>query len=489
MNNTPYLTDFPRHIFASAKRVAQAQVRQFQAQTLRESLQGYALLFERCLPSSFFGRIDPTLRNRHFAAPTIFWAWLAQILESNLSCHKALALIQTWCVTHKVPVPSSGTSGYCQARSKVPVSFLEAIARKTTTHLDQGVSSLDQWRGLTLKAIDGSSMQLSDTAANQEAYPQPSTQKPGCGFPTMGIVGVTNLSHGGWEGFETCGWQTHDVRIAPRLLKYIEEGDLLLADRAFGSYEFIARVTRERKGHVLMRLHQARFKKLDWRRGQKVSSFERLVDWCKPATQPSTSELTAAEWEALPKTMTLRYLKMGYENRNGEKQMLIVVTDLLDPLAHPGMELIDLYARRWEIEVKLRDIKTTLGMELLRVKSPAMAHKTLLMTVIAYNLIRTLMQEAAAEVCKPVWHLSFKGVLDLVNASRESFRSTQLKPRVRETLRRSFISLIATKQLATRPFRREPRAVKRRPKSYQLLNKPRHIFQEIPHRSTYQKPA
>ena len=97
----------------------------------------------------------------------------------------------------------------------------------------------------------------------------------------MGIVGVTNLSHGGWEGFETCGRQKHDARMAPKLLKHIEQRDLLLADRAFCSYEFIARVTTEQKGHVLMRLHQARFKKLDWRKGKKVSSFERLVVWCR----------------------------------------------------------------------------------------------------------------------------------------------------------------------------------------------------------------
>lgn len=489
VTKTPCLTDFPSHILATAKRKKQALVRQFREQALRESLEGYSLLFEHILPRHFLDSIDPTQRDRHFPVPTVFWAWLAQLLEANASCNKALTLIQTWCLTHNLPIPSSGNSGYCQARSKVPLSFLEAVTDRTTSHLAQRESSQDQWRGLTLKAIDGSSVQLCDTATNQAVYPQPSTQKEGCGTPTMGIVGVTNLSTGGWEGFETCGWQKHDARMAPRLLKYIDESNLLLADRAFGSYEFIARVTGERKGHVLMRLHQARFKKLDWRKGEKVSNFERLVEWQKPASQPPTSELTKEQWDALPATMTLRYIRMGYENRSGEKQMLVVVTDLLDPRIHPGEELIELYARRWEIEIKLRDIKTTLGMELMRVKSPEMAHRTLLMTVIAYNLIRAFMQAGAAEVAKPVWHMSFKGVLDLIESSRESFRTHWNKPEKRAELRRKLISLSATKTLDIRPFRSEPRAIKRRPKNYQLLTKPRHLFREIQHRSTYRKSA
>ena len=277
--------------------------------------------------------------------------------------------------------------------------------------------------------------------------------------------------------------------MAPKLLKHIEQRDLLLADRAFCSYEFIARVTTEQKGHVLMRLHQARFKKLDWRKGKKVSTFERLVVWQKPACQPASSELSKEQWQALPATMTLRYIKMGYENRSGEKQMLVVVTDLLDPLAYPGEELIDLYAERWEIEVKLRDVKTTLGLEFFRVQSPEMAHKTLRMMLIADNLIRVVMQQAAGRGERRVREMSFKATVDIILSSRSDFMAFGGQTRNLRNYRERFLEICATKTLDIRPFRSEPRAVKRRPKSYQLLTKPRPIFQEIQHRSTYRKAA
>ena len=485
----PLLTDFPSTIFATSKRRLQAQLRSTRDSLLGLHLDGYSQLFGQALPSEFLDDISPTKRKRHFQAPVLFWAWLAQILEANASCNKALSLIQSWCLKCQLPPPSSSTGAYCQARSSLPEVFLESIAAKSAEHLSQRITSRDQWRGLNLKAIDGSSVQLSDTPENQEAYPQPSGQKQGCGFPTMGIVGVTNLSHGGWEGFETCGWQKHDACMAPKLLKHIEQRDLLLADRAFCSYEFIARVTTEQKGQVLMRLHQARFKKLDWRKGKKVSSFERLVVWQKPACQPASSEFSKEQWQALPATMTLRYIKMGYENRSGEKRMLVVVTDLLDPLAYPGEELIDLYAERWEIEVKLRDVKTTLGLEFFRVQSPEMAHKTLRMMFIAYNLIRVVMQQAAGRGERRVREMGFKATVDIILSSRSDFMAFGGQTRNLRNYRERFLEICATKTLDIRPFRSEPRAVKRRPKSYQLLTKPRPIFQEIQHRSTYRKAA
>jgi hypothetical protein len=367
------------------------------------------------------------------------------------------------------------------------LSFLQQIHQRVIAHLTKRIGSRDQWNGFTLKAMDGSSVQLMDTEENQVSYPQPSVQKPGCGFPTMGIVGLLNLGHGGWEHIETCPYSQHDTVAASSLATHLLEGDLLLADRAFCSYELIARC-RQQGAHILMRLHQARDRSLDWRKGRKISANERIVTWKRPQ-QPRGSTMTRAEWNALPATMELRLIRFHYENRAGRKAELIVVTSLLDPHQHAGDELADLYARRWDIELKLRDLKTTLGMERFDVKSPDMAHKTLWMSMIAYNLIRSLMQKAAAEAGEPVWHISFKGVLDLVAASHESLRTCAGKPRKRNTAVSQIISICATKLVDIRPFRREPRAVKRRPKSYQLLTEHRTDFIEIQHRGRYRKSA
>jgi len=477
----PFLTGFPRTVVATAKRRLQAAIRSQRAASLRDSLCGYALMFERFLPISFLRQIDPTARQRHYGHLPVFWAWLAQILEANASCAKAVSLVQAWSRAAGLPVPSGDTGGYCQARARIDSDFLSAIHDRVRACLARAVRASDLWLGHVVKAVDGSSVQLLDTPANQKAYPQSGGQKPGCGFPTMGIVGVLNLSHGGWEGFETCPHTAHDAAIAPRLLRHIHEGDILLGDRAFCSFELIARL-QQQGAHAVMRLHQARHAKLDWRKGGKISTIERLVTWQKPSSQPGGSTLDAEAWEALPETLTLRYIKLGYEDRGGCKRMLVVVTTLLDAVKYDALEVADLYARRWDIELKLRDVKTTLGMERFDVRTPAMAHRTLWMMTIACNLLRSLMQRAAIEAGKPLAHMSFKGILDHVVASHDSYLIHRGKPRRISAHHARLVETCARKTIVTRPLRREPRALKRRPKNYPLLTSHRRTFRETPHR-------
>lgn len=281
----------------------------------------------------------------------------------------------------------------------------------------------------------------------------------------------------------------HDLRVAPRLLDQLEESALLLADRAYCSYEFIAKVTLERKGHVLMRLHQSRHRKLDWQAGKKISPIERIVTWKKPQRRPGRNKISDEQWEDLPDEITLRYIRIGYENRMGEKAALVVVTDLLGADRFEATELASLYARRWEIELKLRDVRTTLGMEAFAVKTPDMAHKILRMMMIAYNLIRIIMQHATQADNRKIHHMSFKGTLDLITSSHESFRALVSKPRLSRKLHLSIIALCTTKVLDIVPHRHEPRAKKRRPKNYQILTKPRHIFREDPNRESQRKIA
>jgi hypothetical protein len=477
----PFLTGFPRAVVATAKRRLQAAIRGQRAAVLRDSLCGYALMFARFLPASFLARIDPTPRHRHFGQVPVFWAWLAQILESNASCSKAVSLIQAWSRAAGLTVPSGRTGGYCQARGRIRLEFLRTVHERILGTLASSVRASDLWHGHVVKAIDGTSFQLLDTQPNQRDYPQPGGQKAGCGFPTMGVVGVLNLSHGGWEGFETCPHTAHDSAVAPRLLKHVESGDILLGDRAFCSYELIVRL-RLRGVHAVMRLHQSRHRKLDWRKGDKLGANERLVIWEKPRYQPAGSTLDPEAWKALPETLALRYIRLGYEDRNGCKRMLVVATTLLDPVEYEAHKVADLYARRWDIELKLRDLKTTLGMERLGVRTPGMAHRTLWMMVIAHNLLRGLMQRAAIEANRPLVHMSFKGVMDHAVASHESYLVHRHHPRRLTAHHAEVIETCGGKTIDPRPGRREPRALKRRPKNYPLLTSPRGEFQSTPHR-------
>ena len=483
----PLLTDFPSTVFATAKRRLQAAIRQSKALLLRRSLSGYAVIFEDWISSDFLESIDPTQRQRNFGHIPLFWAWMAQILEGNASCHKAVSWLQAWSQAHGLPVPSSDTSSYCKARSRIRMSFLQSVHAKVLRTLRSGIDEENRWKGLNLKAIDGTSVTLMDTPANQKLYPQSSKQKPGCGFPTMGIVGLLDLGHGGLEHVVTCPWKQHDTKAASAIVPFLCKGDLLLADRAFSSFELIAKC-QEQGAHVLIRLHQARHKYLDWRKGKRLGKHQRLVTWTRPR-RPARSSLSAQEWEQLPEKMELRLIKTLFKDRAGKTKELIVVTTLTDHLAHDGMELANLYARRWDIELKFRDLKTTLKLETLSVKSPDLAHKTLLMSIIAINLLRGLMQKAATLAQKPVWQMSFKGCLDLVTASHEGFRNHAGRRIKKAAAFSDLLILCAEKIIDLRPNRHEPRALKRRPKNYQLLTKPRSIFREIPHRSAYKKPA
>ena len=489
MKNQKILTSFPTSIFATAKRKLQAQIRVVREQTIRRSLTGYTSLFDSVLPSDFMEGIDPTQRQRVYGFIPVFWAWLGQIIEGNDSCTKSVGLIQSWYRAQGLATPKKDTSAYCKARKRMNPLTLQRIDAKVKSHLAQRVEKKDLWRGHELLSIDGTSVSLMDTEENQKVYPQPSGQKKDCGFPIMGLVVVVNHSHGGIEDVIKCGYQKHDAKVAPELLHTIKEGDIMMGDRAFCTYEFIARVTKKRKGHVVMRLHQARARKLDWRKGKKLSSYERLVDWERPRTKSPGSNLSKQEWDALPEKLTLRYIKLGYENRAGNKEMLVVVTDLLDPDAYPAEEVADLYAERWKIEVKFRDFKTTMKMEHFAVKSPEMAHLTLQMMVITYNLIRCIMQRAALEEGKPVHEMSFQGIRYTISTSHESFRAVSKKPVLKNKLYEKLIETCAQHVLHIRPYRKEPRARKRRPKNYQLLTSSRKTFKEIPHRSKYRKAA
>ena len=453
-----------------------------------ESLSGYSVMFADVLPTDFLKRIDPTRRNRHFGHLPVLWAWLAQILEGNASCSKAIGFIQSWCRSQGLPVPSSDTSSYCKVRCRLSDAFLSKVAQRVDESFTRGQQEIDLWHGFTLKAVDGTTVKLADTEENQKRFPQPSVQKPGCGFPVMGIAGLLNLSHGGWEAMTTGSFTEHDLTLAEGLIDHLGEGDLLLADRAFCSYAFIAKIL-ARGGQVAMRLHQQREAALDWRKGRKISAYERLVTWRRPAYSTCKGTLTREAWEALPATLEVRLIRLDYEDRTGRCRPMTVVTTLTDPAVHDGIELHCLYARRWEIELRLRDIKTTLGFEMLAVKTPEMALKTLAMIRIAYNLMRLLMQRAAREAGEPVGSISFKEALDLTTSIHESFRNCAGKPRKRADQMRFFIEMMATRVIDHRPGRREPRAVKQRPKPFPLLNEPRHDFVEIPHRSHYRKVA
>ena len=130
-----------------------------------------------------------------------------------------------------------------------------------------------------------------------------------------------------------------------------------------------------------------------------------------------------------------------------------------------------------------REIKIVLALDVLRCLTPAMIEKELLLHVIAYNLIRSLMQHAALRHRVALRRLSFKGTLDSLRHFADVIHAAQGKPRQQAALLDILLQIIASDQVPFRPNRHEPRARKRRPKNFHLLTKPRHQMHVPSHRN------
>lgn len=473
----------------------QGRARRRQLETLRwqrqraraESISDLGTLFDFVLPLEKLASVSRTLRDRVFPEVVTFWSWLSQIFSGNASCAQALALVQRWHDEAGLPMPGAGTSSYCRARQRLSEEFVHAAEGMVHGHAEARREVWQLWRGHRLKAIDGTSFQLLDTPENQSEYPQPSPQARGCGFPIVGLVGVIDLGDGRILETVVGRERQHDAKGLYELRDTFEKGDVLIGDRAFCSYELIA-LLRGREVNCVMRLHQKREGKLQWREGRKAGPDSRVVLWSRPP-KPGACGITPEEWSALPETMEVRLVRTRGTDRHGKPRTLYLATTLLDPEAYPEEEIAALYAERWSIEVKFRDIKSTLGLDQLRVKTPEMARKTLRMICLAYNLIKTLQIEAAQSGTVLVTEIGFKGTLDVIGEFRSGFHGLQNRPRL--LIRRMLLvsQRLVERLVIPRPGRREPRAVKRRPKPHQYLTSHRSVFQELLHRSHYRVAA
>ena len=211
-----------------------------------------------------------------------------------------------------------------------------------------------------------------------------------------------------------------------------------------------------------------------------------MMVWRKPWLWQRPRYLSEAVWKRIPQELSVRVVRFSLRVPGFRTRSVTLVTTLLDARAYPAEELARLYARRWRIELWFRDIKTSLGMETLRCQSPKLVHKELEMFFIAYNLIRALMAEAGAIHDAPLDRFSFKGTVDSVRQFSIALAQARSCKQQKQLIAR-LLEIIASDQVPDRPGRCEPRSVKRRPKPYPLLNRPRIRFKEIPHRNRYWK--
>jgi hypothetical protein len=471
--NTPFFPAFRARLSALGARVA--RVRQ-------QSLLDLDLLFGPWLPPGLLSQADAgtNSRERLYNVRRTFFGFLYQVLNPQCPCREMVRQIQALFALHAHGPVAAGTGGWCQARARLPWDILPRLRCAAAAQAEKAAGL---WRGLRVKVVDGTSTSLPDTAKNQRAYPQPGGQRPGCGFPLMKLVGVFSLATGVLLDYAKGNKHQHELNLLHKLRDQFKVGDLVLADRGFSSYTLLALLL-SRGAHSLFRLHQRR--PADLRQGKRLGKNDRLMTWRKPWLWQRPRYLSQAIWKRIPAELSVRVVRFSLAVPGFRAHSVTLVTTLLDPVAYPAEELARLYARRWHIELWFRDLKTSMGLEALRCKSPQMAHKELEMFFIAYNLIRVLMAQASALYEVPIARLSFKGTVDALRQFSLAIARARSHKQQKQMMS-DLLAIIARDQVPERPGRREPRAVKRRPKPYQLLNRPRHRMKELHHRSKYRK--
>jgi hypothetical protein len=404
-------------------------------------------------------------RERLFTPMVTLWTFLVQVLDPDASCRKAASRVLAFLSVTCGLDASHNPSAYCRARKRLPDGLLQQLTGLVARKLADKVRDKDLWHGRVVKVVDGSSVSMPDTEANQAAFPQ-HRQKPGCGFPIARLVGVFNLLTGALCDLALGALTVGETILFHTLWDSLEGGDVILADRHYCSYGEIA-LLRARGIDVVYRLHHRR--EADFRQGHRLGRDDRLVQWTKGA-RPKW--MSVEQFEALPQTVSLRMVRTQGKGRGEGKGPIVVVTTLLDPTAYPARDITDLYRRRWEVELDLRYLKTTMKMEVLRTQTPDMIIRELWAYMLAYNLIRTLMWDAGTRYRVAPMRISFKAA---IGEMMTMWLLTPAAARGRDLTKPYTILLhsIASHKLPYRPNRSQPRVRKRRPKNHRLMTKPR----------------
>ena len=346
--------------------------------------QSLGLPFKELLSESVIGEALKELKikykQRLFDQFVTLWAFLSQVLDTDKTCHNAVSKIIAYLTGEGVEIPSTDTSAYCQARSRLPEELLEKLFNQTAQNIEQRVTKEHLWCGRNVKVIDGSTVCMPDTIENQKAYPQPKTQKPGCG-PIAKIGVIFSLATGAALALAIDVLNTHDINLARKLYQFLNPLDILLGDRAFCAYADMVAI-KKLDVDVVFRKHQTR--NTSMRKGKLVGDCDKLVTWYKPKKCPKA--LNKDEFDAWPQTLVVREIYYYIFIPGFRTQQVSLITTLLDKKTYSTLEIVRLYGKRWNVELDLKHLKTTLGMDILRCKTPSMVRKEIYAYLLAYNL-------------------------------------------------------------------------------------------------------
>ena len=398
------------------------------------------------------------------------WAFLSQVLfkDEQRSCVAAVSRVVVLCLALGRGPCSDNTGAYCRARAKVPVVVVRRLALAVADGCEQKLPRRWLWKNRHVHLVDGTTATMPDTVENQAAYPQPTSQQEGLGFPMVRLVVLISLATAMVKGMAMgpyAGKETGETALLRELLDRFEPGDILLADRYYCSYFMIALLL-ELGIDFVVRLHQCR--QTDFHRGRRLGAGDYIVTWTKPQRPAWMDPET---YERLPSSLAVRQVEVQVHQPGFRVEEFVVVTTLTDAEEYSKDDVAELYHQRWLVELDIRALKITLGMDRLRCKTPEMIAREIWTCLLAYNLIRQTMLQAALAAKRSPRQLSLTAAMQKIAASWTVVSvcaEDQIVVLVDLQLKH-----LATHLVGNRPDRVEPRAVKRRPKPHKLLTKPR----------------
>ncbi len=476
-NPTQMLPGFYLPLRGRKSRSAQQILADKIATVKRKSFKQIGEIFDQFIPYQILKpeQAGVMSRRRLFSKENTFWAFFGQVLDADGGCKEVVRKLQSYASLKGIKVPSSSTASYCTARKKLNQQTILDIFSYTAIRGDKMPDS-GLLKNRRVIVVDGTGLSMPDTPENQEVWPQSASQKPGCGFPTARVCACFSLESGSLLSYEIGNKKSNELPLFRKQWQTFKPGDIFLGDKGFCSYFDIAKLKEQAVDSVVT---LARRKPVTKSKCLKIiGPDDLLIKWDRPSYNVRLSYSRETR-EKLPTELVLRQIRVAVEQPGFRTKEFYIVTTLLDPIAYPSKEIARLYLKRWDVELFFRDIKTTMGMDILRCQTPEMIRKKIAMHFIAYNCIRRLMFEAAEKVDLEVRLVSFKGSLQAIRSWVPHFNHEKLTKIERGKLLHDLYGTVTGLPLRQRLGRSEPRCLKRRPKNFQLLTSPRHEMKEM----------
>ena len=304
-------------------------------------------------------------RRRLFSKENTFWAFLSQILDADGGCQEVVRKIQAVAALKAIPIPSSSTAAYCKARQKIEYSELEDIFCHTSLQAQQKMP-LSRFNTRRVVVVDGTGVSMPDTDKNQTVWPQQKHQTPGCGFPQARICACFCLRTGILLSYKLGNKKSSELPLLREQSETFKEGDIFLGDKGFCSYFDVFSFKDRGIDSVITLARRIPATASD--SVKVLGKNDLLMVWQKPKWNKRSS-YSRDDLAHFPEGILLRQIKVTVNQPGFRTKGFYIITTLLDAVEYPATEIVELYLQRWDVELFFRDIKTTMGMDILRCKT------------------------------------------------------------------------------------------------------------------------